>query len=458
VLDSTLGGVPRARQFELALLGAILTAQAVLFTRLLHNGSNYDEGVYLASLDLLRHGHALGTDVFAPQFPGFYDLLRGLSFLTGIGVAAVRAGLVAITLLGTIGGWLVGRRFGGPVGGLLVAALLTIAPPLDMFAPQVISDTPALAFSLIGLGLATLGGPVAALTAGATLGAAASVKLTALTAFPTAVWLLRGRLRLAVAGFAAVVTAELVAHAGALGDLWTSDVSYHDRARATPAVIPDPYRQIFDQIPRTTPFFWLAIAAALVGVVFAVRGRRLGVWPLWLWVVGGLAFLLLHQPLHYNHLVVFPLTLAVAAGATWAAAARRRPIVLAPLLILLASGFIQQLRQVNEARAPEVATNLAAVRALERLTPPNAVIVDDRPIISFLAHRRVYGPLVDTALLRFRTGSLNDDDVIAALRHADAAVVSRELADPRVLAFLDRHFVRRYDAGGVRIYLKRPRT
>ena len=61
----------RARAAELSVLGAILAAQAVLFARPLRSATNYDEDVYLAALDALRHGQALGSQVFAAQFPGF---------------------------------------------------------------------------------------------------------------------------------------------------------------------------------------------------------------------------------------------------------------------------------------------------------------------------------------------------------------------------------------------------
>ena len=46
------------------------------------------------------------------------------------------------------------------------------------------------------------------------------------------------------------------------------------------------------------------------------------------------AFLLLHAPLHYNHLVVFPVMLAVAVGAIFAAFPSNR---LLPLWALLPS-------------------------------------------------------------------------------------------------------------------------
>jgi hypothetical protein len=448
--------VSRARAIELGLLAVVLAAQAVLFARPIHSATNYDEGVYLASLDALRHGQALGTDVFAPQLPGFYDLLRLLSYLTGIGVTPVRAGLIAVMLLGTVGGWLVGRHFGGAAGGLLVAAFLTIAPPLDLFGYQVIADTPSLALTALALGLATLAGPVAAVAAGAVFAGAVSVKLSAVTAVPALVWLLRRRLWHAAAGAAAGAAVLLAAHARALGDLWESGVRYHQDARSTPDVIPHPHRQIVDQIPRRTPFFWLALGAAVCAALLRSVRR---VWPLWTWVVLTVVFLLWHKPLHYNHLVAFPFALAVASGATLGALLPRRPAVYAAAALVVAAGYVQQWRRVDTAREPEPAVNVEAAHALERLTQPDAVVVDDRPIISFLAHRRVAGEVVDTAFLRFETRSLTNAKVIDALEHADAVVVSRSLRTrPRVMAAIRRDFRLRYDRGGVRIYLNRSRT
>jgi hypothetical protein len=448
--------VTRRRAIELTALAAILAAQAVLFGRLLHAATNYDEGVYLAALDALRHGQSLGSQVFAAQFPGFYDLLRGLSYLTGISVAGVRAGLLAVMLAGTVGGWLVGRRFGGATGGLLVAALLAIAPPLDLFGAQVIADTPALALTVLSLGLATLGGPVAAVAAGAVFGTALSVKLTALTATPAILWLLRDRLGRAFAGFAVVVAAVLLAHVGALGDLWTSGVTYHDQARSTPAVIPNPHRQILDQIPHSTPFFVLSVITIVAAIVFAVLRKPLGTWPLWIWVALSVVFLLVHKPLHYNHLIDFPFTLAVAVGATLGAILRRLPWpVTAVVGLAVAAGFVQQWNRVGVAKAPEPASNVEAAHALARLTSSGVLTADDRPIISFLAHRRVVGPLVDLALLRFETGSLNDSRTIADLRRADAVVVSRALRTrPAVLAYVRANYTRRYNAGGVEIWVR----
>jgi hypothetical protein len=446
---------------EGGLLVAVVAAQIVLFSRPLDSATNYDEDVYLAALDALRHGQALGSQVFAAQFPGFYDLLRGLSYLTGVGVENARAGLLALTIAGTFGGWLVGRRFGGRTGGLLVAAFLAIAPPLDLFGYQVIADTPALALTVLSLGIATLPGTAAALAAGCVLGAALSVKLTALTAVPALIWLLRARIAPALAGFAALFALLALAHVSALGDLWTSGITYHRHARSTPAVIPHPHRQIFDQIPRSTPFFWLVIAAIVAAAAYLAVRRPLRTWPLWTWVALALVFLLLHKPLHYNHLVEFPFALAVAAGATLGAALERqrppvRPLAWLAVAAVLVAAYVQQWHRVSLADVAEPASNVQAAHALARLTGRGALTVDDRPIISFRAHRRVLGPLVDLARLRFETGSLTDGDVIAELPRADAVVISRTLRErPRVLAYVRAHYRRRYDRGGVSIWTAR---
>jgi hypothetical protein len=443
---------------ELALLGIVLVAQAWLLTRQLHNAVNYDEAVYLAALDDLRHGQALGSDVFAAQFPGFYDLLRGMSYITGVSVTGIRSGLIVLTLLGTVGGWLVGRRYGGSPGGFLAAAFLTIAPPLDLFGFQVIADTPALALMALAAGIATLSGPAAAFAAGALFAGALSVKLTALTVVPVLAELLRRRVWPALSGFGVVAAGIALAHAGALGQLWTDGVTYHSDARSTPAVIPHPHRQILDQIPHRTPFFLLAVAAILLAVFFAISRKRLRVWPLWAWVALSVGFLLTHSPLHYNHLVVFPFSLAIATGATIGAVLMRAPervryASVALLALVIAAGWVQQVHRVNLARTREPRSNVEAAQALAKLVPAGSTTVDDRPIISFLAHRQVDGQLVDLARLRFETRSLTDTDVIRRLHTARAVVVSRALADrPRVMRYVKTHFRLRYRRGGVEIY------
>jgi hypothetical protein len=123
--------------------------------------------------------------------------------------------------------------------------------------------------------------------------------------------------------------------------------------------------------------------------------------------------------------------------------------------LAIGGGWVQQLHRVALVSAREPESNLAAAYALARLTPPGSRTIDDRPIISFLADRRVDGSLVDLAQLRFETGSLTDAKVIHELPSVDAIVVSRVLARrPAVMRFLAAHYKLRYADGGVRIYTR----
>jgi hypothetical protein len=439
-----------------ALLTVIVVGQVLLDGRLLHNGTNFDEGVYLAALDALRHGQQLGSDVFAAQFPGFYDLLRVAAIGAGASISALRVALIAIFCLGTVGAWLIGRRFGGTPGAALTAALFVVAPPLDLFGSQIIADTPALALTVLAVGLATICGPIAAVAAGAAFALALSVKLTAVTAVPALVWYLRRRTLLAISAAGVAGLVLLALHGAQLASLWESAVRYHENARSTAAVIPHPHRQILDQIPHRTPFFWLAITATLLAVTEIARRRRLDSWPLWLWTALTVVFLLLHAPLHYNHLILFPGVLSIAAGATLAPVIQDRPALWALAALVLTAAYLQQWHRVEAGRFAEPSSNVAAARALRRLIPPGSLTIDDRPIISFRARRQVVGPLVDLAALRFETKSLTDQKVLSRLPAASAVVVSRELRHhPRILRALVRSFRLRYDRGGVRIWVRR---
>ena len=57
------------------------------------------------------------------------------------------------------------------------------------------------------------------------------------------------------------------------------------------------------------------------------------------------------------------------------------------------------------------------------MTGPNDFVVSDHSIVPFLADRRVPGPLVDTASLRFETGSLTPAKVLRELEEWDVKAV-----------------------------------
>jgi hypothetical protein len=174
-----------------------------------------------------------------------------------------------------------------------------------------------------------------------------------------------------------------------------------------------------------------------------------------------IAFVLTHHPLHHNHLVVLSASLATAAAIGLAAALQRlrlQPLGLAALIVLLAAGYVQQHRRLALDEVPEEPQLVAAAETLRRNTRPEELVVSDQPLVPFLADRRVWGPLVDTANLRFQTGSLTAADVLRELDASgvEAVVVGRAFVlQPAILAGVRERYrlVDRHD--GVSVWVRR---
>src|SRR5205085_12302069 len=109
-------------------------AAAYVYPRDLHTYPNFAEGNYLGSLDALRHGQALGKDVFLDQPPGWYLLLVAVSYPFGNSLSGVRVGLAVVTLLAILAAYTCGRLTGGPLAGLVAATVMAVARPLPTFA------------------------------------------------------------------------------------------------------------------------------------------------------------------------------------------------------------------------------------------------------------------------------------------------------------------------------------
>jgi 4-amino-4-deoxy-L-arabinose transferase-like glycosyltransferase len=463
--------VRRATGLEVAALGALAVLQALLFGRLVGNDTDYDEGTYLASLDALEHGQRLGEDVFAPQPPGWYLVLRAISAAGADSVRGFHWGMVVVAVLTCLAAYLLARSLAGPAAGLIAAALLTVAPGFTLIAHQVLADVPALTLSMLACWVAWEAqrrDRVAAVAgiAGGLAALAVAGKPSAVLALPTFFLLLlwrssrRGRAFLgAVAGAAVVSAVLLLVYRDALGALWESVVTYHRDARDTPAVV-DRSDELADFLNWRTPFVWL-VAAGLLGSIAFLRRRGEPVWPLWVGAAVAFAFVLTHHPLHHNHLVVLPATLAPPAAIGLAAAARRlRPewAALGLVALLLAAGYVQQQRRLAVAELPESRELIAAAATLRRVTEPDAIVVSDQPLVPFLADRRVWGPLVDTANLRFQTGSLTPEEVLRELERGevDAVVVGRAFRTrPAVLAGIRARYRRIGADGPVTVWVRR---
>ena len=100
------------------------------------------------------------------------------------------------------------------------------------------------------------------------------------------------------------------------------------------------------------------------------------------------------------------------------------------LALVLAAGYVQQQRRVVLDDVPEEPELVAAAETLRRETGPDDLVVSDHSIVPFLADRRVAGPLVDTAVLRFETGSLTDEEVLRELDGGTCAPSSSGARSP----------------------------
>lgn len=457
----------------LALCGLVV-AQALLFGRLVGTDTDYDEGVYLTSVDALEHGERLGADVFAPQPPGFYLLLRLISVLGADSVRGFHWGMVVVAIATCAAAYLLGRAIAGPLAGLCASALLTIAPSFTLIAHQVLADVPPLTLSLFAFWLAWEAqrrqrvGAIA-VGAGAAMAFALALKPSAALALPTFLLLLLWRnsrreraFAGALGGAAAISAILLLAYRDVLSELWESVVVYHRDARDTPAVV-DRSHELATFLNWKTPFAWLVVAG-LGASILLLRRRSEPVWALWSWAAVSFVFVAFHHPLHHNHLVVLPVALATPAAIGLVALARRaRPeaAALGVLAFLLVAGYVQQHRRLAVADVPEQPALVRAAEILRRETGPEDLVVSDQPIVPFLAHRRVDGPLVDLARLRFQTGSLTDAQVLDELEHANVAavVVGRAVAQQSVVIDALRRRSRRMEAGdGVTVYLLRERS
>jgi 4-amino-4-deoxy-L-arabinose transferase-like glycosyltransferase len=458
------------RLAELVALAGLVVAQALLFGRLVGTDTDYDEGVYLTSVDALEHGQRLGEDVFAPQPPAWYLLLRLISAFGADSVRGFQIGMVVVAILTCLAAYLVGRSIGGPIAGLTASALLTVAPPFPLYAHRVLADVPPLGLALVSFWLAIEArrrrSAALAFLGGGAVAVSLAVKPTAVLAIPTFLVLLcwerslRGRALIAAAvGGTAVGLAFVVAYAGVIGELWESVVVYHRDARETPPVI-DETQALLDFLNWRTPFAWLVVAGLVASALLVRRRRALRVWALWLWGALCVGFLVYHSPLHENHLLLLPVALAVPAGIALAALADRsrfRVIGLSVLAVLLLAGYVQQQRRLSDAEVDEEPALVAAAETLRRVTQPDDLVVSDHSIVPYLAGRRVAGPLVDTAVLRFQTGSLTDAEVLRELEEWDvrAVVVGRAFAErPELVDAIAARYPRVLRSGGLRIFVR----
>jgi hypothetical protein len=419
------------RRVEGLLLAALLVLQARLFYEGRGAPTNYDEGVYLASLDALLHGAGIG-EIFTSQPPGFYVLLRAAGLVDGASVVDVRVAFIALALTGAIAAYFLGRALGGPAVGLATAGLLGVAAPYATEATKVQADLPSVALALAALAFAAHGfrahaSLVWSILAGVALVLALSVKLLAA---PVVVPLLalalvwrpgRRPLLAFVAGAAGALTVLAVVFAGSLGEIWADAIDFQRSAReAEPADIDGNVDRIVGFLDFRTPAGWIVPLGAAAAVVAPLLRRGISAGWLWTWALAAAVFLAVRGSLNDHHLILLGASLAVPAGIALGGLLVRlsppaRAIAAAGAVLVLSGAYVQEWRRLDTNNGPEPVWIRQAAATLAARTRGDELVVTDLPITAVLASRRLPPDLVDTSFARFNSRSLTERDVIAAI-------------------------------------------
>jgi 4-amino-4-deoxy-L-arabinose transferase-like glycosyltransferase len=459
---------------ERVLLVLVLGSEALVFRdAAVNRAPDYDEGVYLAAVDAMRHGQELGRDIFTAQPPGFYHLLELGSYVFGNTENGVRSVIVVCALLGCLGAYLVGRMVAGVTVGVVCSLILAVAPSYATFSGRVSADLPATALLVVGLAVAyrARSRTDAWLWGGAGLlcGLALTIKLSAVAIAPSLVLLVlqarapRWRAALAgIIGSAAPWALLIVLHHGSLGALWDGAVGYHTDARG---VAGGGLTANFEQIRRSydlrNAFTWLVLAAIPIAVVARNRLQLRTFAPLLVWTGASFALLLWQRPLHDNHLVLLAAATSLPVGVILGSAAagfdRRnaRVVVLAALGLYLAAALVQQHRQLARNQVPLSPDLVWAIGQTRTHSRPSELVVSDNQLIAYLAGRRVPGRLVDAAVLRFDARSLTNQEVeheIAAKRIRLVVAARAFTQRPRLTQWFAAHFPHRAERGHATVF------
>lgn len=420
-------------------MAALLAVAGWIFAIPLHTATNYDEGNYLAALTDLRHGFALGKDVYADQPPGWYGLLRLFAWMFGNSVTGIRTGMLVVALVGVVAAWACARRL-GPLPALGASILLIVAPPYPVQATQIEADTPAAVLALVALTFAfwafhERGSRALATVAGVLLMCAISVKLSAATALLPFVAIALFRRRLIVwslLGLIAVGGAETFVYRHELGPIVRGAVGQHTSALGSSQFSRSAnVHRLLHFLNWHTPFAWLVAAAVFASawLAFTRSPASRSLSALWLFVTAAAVFILAMKPLLDHHLVILAVAVALpAGGALGLAASRLRREGAAALLVCVALfaalGTYQQHRQLVRNSKPEPAWVRVAAGWLRNETRPDEVVATDIPILAYYAHRRLVPDFVDTSFTRIGVGDLAPAEVTAELDRYDVRIAA----------------------------------
>jgi 4-amino-4-deoxy-L-arabinose transferase-like glycosyltransferase len=365
---------------------------------------DYDEGVYLAGTREMLHGAIPFRDFFSSQPPLYPWLLRIGFAIGGDQVASGRAVSVVFALLACLAVFEIARSVSGRGAVGTIAVLLCACAPLWMRMGHVCqAEAPALALALAALDVVVdrrrASSPAWQVTAGLLFGMGISTKLLVAPMIAPALFWAQGwtgRARI-LGATAALATALALPHG--LGAVLEQAVGFHlvalHGANEHTAL-----RELWG-----TPALLALLAVIGCAVLRRERRELLG---MALWVASCAVFLVVHHPVFPHHLVLLVPALAVPAAASWAALQGRavRGLAMLPVLVLAAYTGIAEAR--SRPAGPE---ETRAMQLIQEHSLPDEPVASDDQMLVFRAGRRTPSALVDTSLVRIRTGSLTLEQV-----------------------------------------------
>jgi hypothetical protein len=409
-------------------------------------GSNYDEGVYLQSLLLMRHGFRPFVDIVSTQGALHLHLAYLPYSLGDYTLAAARMGAVGASILTLGAAALAAGVVAGRLAAVAAALVVALSPTFLWISREALPEAPAAAFAALAVAAAALATRDARacwpVLAGACLALAcltkpavapAAVPVFALTArsVTSRAWLWAALSAVVVGLVALIVVGGLGAFEQVIGWRVGSrqfDPSLGIVAHNVELLVDKMFRQEQPALYALTVLGAVALIARSPLIGLALTG----------WLAAQLGLLLAYTNLssHLGALLVPPMAVLAGGAVTtaWTVVARRPPRVLPALAALGVVAYVMAIPALLERDERIVEGDVSTARSLSRaerrvvatiaeLTPTDGWVLTDAPHLAFHANRRVPPPLVDPSEARISSGVLSEQVALRALHDYDPDLV-----------------------------------
>jgi hypothetical protein len=440
-----------------------------------------DEGIRGVQLRLLAAGFRPVSEIYASQGPLSLWLFYPLVAILGPDIVVGRLTVVIASLVCVVATAWIAREQGGPVAGLVAAAIVALSPGFLETSRLAFVEVPSIAptvLALVCLLLYRRNGRRRWLIASAALLATGTLAkpMADIAGLPALVLILapglegsevgraaRGtvRTRLRDLGlFGAVGLTVCLVAVAAVGPaaLYEQVVVYRIGARAVRGWdLLANAELIVGELRRNGWGVLLAAGAGLAGV--ALSRRPLGL-ALAAWLVGGVAVLLFYSPLWPKHVAYVVPPLAILAGAGFASIGAlvshpkpwRRAVPGLAAILALALVAAQATTLAGETRAivyrhagSDLSRYAGDLELVEAATRPGDFVVVDDAYLAMLTGRLTPPFLADLSWNRILARALTGEQAIAETRRYDSRVLILEddhLGQiQRYVAWADREYV-----------------